>query len=54
MKVVFLQRDSFVKLSIELLSAVLKKNGHDCILFIESGEKIRVDTRDGKYLDRVK
>jgi elongation factor P len=22
--------------------------------FIESGEKIRVDTRDGKYLDRVK
>ena len=39
MKVVFLQKDSFVKIAIEQLSAVLKKDGHDCDLFIESGEK---------------
>ena len=39
MKVVFLQKDSFVKISIMQLSALLKKNGHQCDLFIESGEK---------------
>lgn len=39
MRVVFLQRDSFVKLAIEYLSSVLKKNGHECVLFIESGER---------------
>jgi radical SAM superfamily enzyme YgiQ (UPF0313 family) len=38
MRVVFLQRDSFIKLGIEQLSAVLKGNGHECDLFIESGE----------------
>ncbi len=38
MKVVFLQRDSFVKISIELLSGILKQNGHACELYIESGE----------------
>lgn len=35
----FLQNDSFVKLAIEQLSAVLKAGGHECELFIESGEK---------------
>jgi radical SAM superfamily enzyme YgiQ (UPF0313 family) len=39
MKVVFLQKDSFVRLAIELLSAVLKNNGHDAEVFIESGER---------------
>jgi radical SAM superfamily enzyme YgiQ (UPF0313 family) len=39
MKVVFLQKDSFVRLAIELLSAVLKNNGHESDLFIESGER---------------
>ena len=38
MKIVFLQRDSFVKLAVEYLSAVLKADGHQCDLFIESGE----------------
>jgi len=39
MKVVFLQRDSFVKVGVEQLSAVLKHAGHECDLFIESGER---------------
>lgn len=39
MKVVFLQKDSFVRLAIELLSAVLKKSGHESDVFIESGER---------------
>ncbi len=39
MKVVFLQRDSFVKLGVEQLSAVLNQAGHECDLFIESGER---------------
>lgn len=39
MKVVFLQKDSFVKLAVEYLSAALKADGHQCDLFIESGEK---------------
>ena len=39
MKIVFLDRDSFVKVAIEQLSAVLKENGHECDLFIESGER---------------
>jgi len=39
MKVTFLQKDSFVKLAIAQLSAVLKKNGHACDVIIESGEK---------------
>jgi radical SAM superfamily enzyme YgiQ (UPF0313 family) len=39
MKVIFLQRDSFVKLAIEYLSAALKADGHQCDLFIESGER---------------
>ena len=39
MKLVFLQRDSFVKLAVEELSAIAKKNGYECDLFIESGEK---------------
>jgi len=39
MKVVFLQRDSFVKIAVEQLSAVLKANGYDCDLFIETGER---------------
>lgn len=39
MKIVFLQKDSFVKIAIEQLYAVLKKDGYDCELFIESGEK---------------
>jgi len=38
-KVVFLQRDSFVKVAIEQLSAVLKANGYDCDLFIETSER---------------
>jgi len=39
MKVVFLHKDSFVKLAVEYLSAALKAEGHQCDLFIESGEK---------------
>jgi radical SAM superfamily enzyme YgiQ (UPF0313 family) len=39
MKVVFLQKDSFVRLAIEILSAVLKINGHETDIFIESGER---------------
>jgi radical SAM superfamily enzyme YgiQ (UPF0313 family) len=39
MKVAFLQKDSFVKIAIEQLSAVIKHNGHECELFIESGER---------------
>lgn len=39
MKIVFLQRDSFVKLGVEQLSAELKQKGHCCDLLIESGEK---------------
>lgn len=39
MKVVFLQEDSFIKLAAESLSAVLKEHGHECDLFVESGEK---------------
>jgi radical SAM superfamily enzyme YgiQ (UPF0313 family) len=39
MKVVFLHRDSFIKIAIEQLSAVLKKNGHGSDVFIESGER---------------
>ncbi len=39
MKVVFLQKDSFVKIAVEYLSAVLKADGHHCDLFIESGER---------------
>lgn len=38
MKIVFLQKDSFVKISVMLLCAVLKKKGHDTEVFIESGE----------------
>ncbi len=43
MKVVFLQHDSFIKVGTELLSAVLKEKGHECDLFIESGEKYCLD-----------
>ncbi|MHC4618337.1 MAG: B12-binding domain-containing radical SAM protein [Planctomycetota bacterium] len=39
MKVVFIQRDSFAKLGVERLSAVLKHEGHECDIFIESGER---------------
>ena len=39
MKVVFIQKDSFAKLGIEQLSAVLKHHGHECDIFIESGER---------------
>ncbi|MEC4675442.1 MAG: radical SAM protein, partial [Nitrospirota bacterium] len=39
MKVVFLQQDSFVKIAVEQLYAVLKEHGHESDLFIESGEK---------------
>lgn len=39
MKVVFLQKDSFAKVGVEQLSAVLKKAGHKCDVFIESGER---------------
>jgi len=39
MKVVFLQQDSFVKIAVEQLHAVLKEYGHESDLFIESGEK---------------
>lgn len=39
MKIVFLQKDSFVKIAIEQLYAVLKKHGHQSEIFIESGEK---------------
>lgn len=39
MKVVFLQKDSFVKLAVEYLSAALKADGHQCDVFIESGER---------------
>ncbi len=39
MKIVFLQEDSFVKVAVEQLSALLKSKGHTCDLFIESGEK---------------
>jgi radical SAM superfamily enzyme YgiQ (UPF0313 family) len=39
MKVVFLQNDSFVKLAVEQLSAVLKINGHECDSFVETGER---------------
>lgn len=38
MKIVFLQKDSFVKLAVEQLCAVLKVEGHSCDLFIKSGE----------------
>ncbi|KHE93312.1 MAG: B12-binding domain-containing radical SAM protein [Candidatus Scalindua rubra] len=39
MKIVFLQKDSFVKIAIKQLFAVLKQNGYTCELFIETGEK---------------
>ncbi len=39
MKITFLQQDSFVKIAVEQLSAMLKSRGHHCDLFIESGEK---------------
>jgi radical SAM superfamily enzyme YgiQ (UPF0313 family) len=39
MKVVFLQKDSFVKLAFTHLYAVLNKHGYESELFIESGEK---------------
>lgn len=39
MKVVFLQKDSFVRLAIEILSAVVKNSGHESDVFIESGER---------------
>jgi radical SAM superfamily enzyme YgiQ (UPF0313 family) len=39
MKVVFLQKDSFVRLAISLLSSILKNNGHESDVFIESGER---------------
>lgn len=39
MKIVFYQRDSFIKMNIEQLSAILKEKGHECDLFIESGER---------------
>ncbi len=39
MKIVFLQKDSFVKLAVEYLSAILKAEGHQCDIFIESGER---------------
>ena len=39
MKVVFLQKDSFVKIAVMQLSAILKDQGHQCDIFIESGEK---------------
>ena len=39
MKVAFLQKDSFVKIAVEQLSAVLVQSGHESEVFIESGEK---------------
>lgn len=39
MKVVFLQGDSFIKLAIEILCAVLKKAGHECQLLLQPAEK---------------
>lgn len=39
MKIVFLQKDSFVRLAIEILSAVLKDSDHETDVFIESGER---------------
>lgn len=39
MKVAFLQDDSFVKIAVMQLCAVLKENGHEAVIFIESGEK---------------
>ncbi len=39
MKVTFLQSDSFVKLGVTQLSAVIEKHGHQSDLLIESGEK---------------
>lgn len=39
MKIVFLQRDPFVKLGIATLSAVVKKAGHECHVLVESLEK---------------
>ncbi len=38
MKIVFLQNDTFVKIAVMLLCAVLKKKGHDAEVLIESGE----------------
>ena len=38
MKVVFLQKDSFVKIGIMLLCAVLKEKGHAVDIIVESGE----------------
>ncbi len=39
MKIVFLQKDSFVKIAVMILSAMLKKHGHECEVIIESGER---------------
>jgi len=51
MKVVFLQRDSFVKLGVEQLSAVLKRAGHKTDLFIETGETRFLETALGSRAD---
>lgn len=39
MKIVFLQKDSFVKIAVMILCAALKQRGHECDVFIESGER---------------
>lgn len=44
MKVVFLQKDSFVRLAIEILSSVLKDSGHETDIYIESGERDFIDS----------
>ncbi len=39
MKILFLQRDPFIKIGIETLSAVLKNKGHSCDILVDSLEK---------------
>jgi anaerobic magnesium-protoporphyrin IX monomethyl ester cyclase len=43
MRLVFLQKDSMVKIAVMLLSAVLKEDGHECALVMESIERQPVD-----------
>jgi len=39
LKIVFIQRDSFVRIGVEQLAAILKQRGYPCEIFLESGEK---------------
>ena len=44
MKVVFIQKDSFAKISIAQLAAVLNDAGHDCDLCIGSNQRKLIES----------